>query len=1271
MRLFQMGLASSMTLLLTLALPGSPADAAPSAKQGASKKQGKKPQGKGGELEGKRASQTPDKGLAGDITRRKEEKAKDIPALKYDDYALGVELQVASKRREQIESLQKIIDLGPSAAEAPDLTFRLAELYWEESKAFFFEANRRDDDIFRARAANDTRAVAEAEKAKKQSLDRMAHFQKLAIDQYSTIIRKYPKYARMDEVLFYLGKTMSDAGQEKNAVTVYKKLIKDHKESKFLPDVHIAIGQYYFNNASQNPSYLPKALLAFQDAAKFTESQIYGYALYLQGWCFFNMGDHASAAEMFKQVVYLGDIQGGKADAKTSSLAREARNDFVRSYSNYGDAFSAKGEFQKVGGAEHWWNMLKALGNLYYIDGKDKEATIVYKVLLKERPLSPEAPFFQGRIVDCIMRVGDKKKTSEQVRELVRITQEVERAGVIKTENDKKEFEKARDLSERTMSNLAVNWHNEAKKTRDDRTFLLAAEVYQDYLSIFPDSPKAYDMRFYYAELLNDHLSKFDLAAAEYSKVALIDIAKIDPQPDENGNKPEPQKPGRWLENATYNAILAYDVVATRFEKTEKLPENPGKQQLPIPKIKQLLLEACLRYIKYVPKGNQRTEVMYKSAQIFDRYNYFDRAAQIYGAIALEYPESNLAEFSANLMLDVLNRQEDWAKMNEWARKFYAEPRLAKGQFRDELRKMIEMSSFKLIMQLEEKKDFVGAANTYLTFVGEFPKSDLADQALFNASVDFFKGKQIDKSLEVCNRLISNYPKSKFMPQCLYANGENYEMIGDFELAAQNYEAYALAYASQAGSEEKPPPEPPPKAAKGKKGKKGSKAKPAKQAAPAQKQQGKVNIPPGVKYEKSKAQIALFNAGVFREGLGQYREALKNRALYLELWPSGKDAEAISLSMNDLLQKTGQWSKAILRLDDYVRENSRNPDKVLQGELRILKIYEKMQKRADVERTLKLINDFVSKLKPAQLDELGTQAKEAVARASYWAIEPEFEAYARISFPNDDKKLKGVMEAKQKALLNAEKRYSEVIKMKVADPAICSLYKLGMLYKNFSDQLTSAPVPDMPFPKQLNPIKHLMNKPWEKWPAEYREAIPQADFENIKAQLADAEEQFKQAYRDQLFELAMPLEEKAADGFLLAVQESRNLTMYNDCAREALRLLADKYKPSMFPKVTEYLADVEAAAGAQEGNAFVAKVIDAPAGEEGSEAAMEGMRQTASNASPSSAPPKKAAPAAAAPQKKAAPAPAASSASSNAAGADSEGDDDEEPDSPEEDEDLF
>ncbi len=1190
MRPISMHLFSAISLLLALSVPMDAGAARPA-------QQGKKSASKAGELSGKRASQAPDKGLAGDITRRKAEKAKDIPALRYDDYTLGVELQVASKRQEQIESLKKIIELGPSSTEAPDLTFRLAELYWEESKYHFFEANRKDDDIFRARADNDKAAVSRAEGEKKQSLGRVAHFQKLAIDQYGAIIRKYPKYERMDEVLFYLAKTMWDAGQEKNAVTVYRKLIKDHKESKYLPDTYVAIGQFYFNNAPGNPSYLPRALISFQEAARFTDSQVYGYALYLQGWCHFNMGDHASAADMFKSVIYLGELQGSKADAKTGSLAREARNDFVRAYSNYGDAFSAKSEFQKVGGADHWWNMLKALANLYYGDGKDKEATIVYKMMLQERPLSPEAPFFQGRIVDCIMRVGDKRKTSEQVRELVRVTQEVERAGVIVTENDKKEFEKAKDLSERTLSNLAVNWHNEAKKTRDENTFLLAADVYQDYLEIFPNSAKTYDMRFYYAELLNDHLSKFDRAAEEYTKVALMDIARIDPPADESGNKPAPEKPGRWLENATYNAILAYDVVATRFEKTEKLPENAGKAKLPVPPIKQQLLEACLRYIQYVPAGNQRTEVMYKAAQIFYRYNYFEQATQIFGAIAFEYPESNLAEISANLLLDAFNIQEDWAKMNEWARKFYAEPRLAKGRFRGELGKLIEMSSFKLITQLEEKKDFVGAANTYLTFVSEFPRSELADQALFNASVDFFKGMQIDRSLDVCARLIADYPKSRFLPQCLYANGETYEMIGDFELAAQSYEAYASAYARQAGDRAGASA-----AAKNKK-------RPARGGrAEAQGQKRAEAAGNAAKFDSEKAQVALFNAGVFREGLGHFREALKNRTLYLELWPDSKDAEAISLSISDLLEKTGQGGRALQRLDDYVREHSRNPDKVLQGELRILKIYEKMRRPKDIERTLRLIYDFASKLTPAQMDKLGLQAREAVARASYWAIEPEFEAYARIAFPSDDKKLKSVMEAKQRALVNAEKRYSEIIKMKVAGPAICALYKLGLLYKNFADQLGSAPIPDMPFPKQLNPIKHLMNRPWEKWPADYREAIPQADFENIKAQLAEAEEQFKQAYRDQLFEFAMPLEEKAAEGFLLAVQESRNMAMYNDCARDALALLADKYKPSLFPRVTEHLAEVKAGAGAQEGNDLIARIVPPI---EGAAAKAEGMLKAA------------------------------------------------------------
>src|SRR5258707_4108750 len=116
----------------------------------------------------KGTSVAPDRSLAGDLTRKKEEREA-VPALHYDQFRLGVELQVASKRHEQIESLTKILRLAPDQRELPGLLFRLGELYWEESKFFFFEANRKDDEVIRAINRGD-QAAQERAKAEKEHL---------------------------------------------------------------------------------------------------------------------------------------------------------------------------------------------------------------------------------------------------------------------------------------------------------------------------------------------------------------------------------------------------------------------------------------------------------------------------------------------------------------------------------------------------------------------------------------------------------------------------------------------------------------------------------------------------------------------------------------------------------------------------------------------------------------------------------------------------------------------------------------------------------------------------------------------------------------------------------------------------------------------------------------------------------------------------------------------------------------------------------------------
>ena len=1074
----------------------------------------------------KATSASPDKSLAGDITRPKQEKGVAAPALQYDQFRLGVELQVASKRHEQIESLTKIIGLSPDPKEAPSLLFRLGELYWEESKFFFFEANRKDDDLINATNRGDAVGQERAKAEKEELVAKSKEYSQMAVEQYSTIIQKYKDYPRTDEVLYFLGHNLMEAGDERKALVAYRRLIDNFKKSKFLADALLAFGEYYFNTSKGKKDMLEKALDYYKQAASFPENQLYGFALYKQGWCYFNLANYAKAMDMFKAVVLYGEYAGAAAverDAGKSgkaTLIREARNDYVRSYARVGSPADARAEFGKVASKpDDRFLMMKQLANLYYDDGKDREAALTFNSLIHERPLSPEAPGFQGKIVDCVLRAGNKKMTVEQVRRLVKLMQDVEKANVAKDENDKKALVEARELSERALSNLAVNWHNEAKKTRDEETFVLANEVYSDYLTLFPENPKAYDLRFFWAELLNDNLQKYERAAEEYTNVLMQDAKRI-----EAG-----QKPGKWLANAAYNAVLANDEMVKAAEASGKLKqENTSDvhKKAPIAPQRKALLDACERYLQYVPQGHKRVEIAFKAANIYYRHNHFDEAVLRFSDIALKYPDykfengDRAAEVAANLVLDSFNLLGDWTKVNEWARKFYNEPKLANGKFRDELSKVIEQSSFKLIGQLEAKKEFAKAGEQYIAFVGEFPKSEIADKALFNASIDFYNAKMLDKAIDTRNRIIRAYPKSEHVPACSYANAEAREAIGDFEQAAHAYEAYVNGYEHSLSAADR--------AAAKKHKKKGAKS------ATATEKPKEVQV-----WEESKAQVALFDAGVLREGLGQHRLALRDRERYLELWPDSKDADAVFLSIADLHEHSGAYSRAIKQLEEYQRRNSKDSAKVLTIEGRIGAIYErKLNRPRDAQRSYERALAFYEKQPTRIKKSLDKTSLDAVARAHYTNAEADYRKYAGLrlrwgKLPHPESDFKQGLKDKARALEALQRQYTQTVNFKSGDPAVCALYKIGLAYDNLAYSLINAPMP--------------------------RGAPPE----------------LHEALREELGRQAQPVKDKAAEAFLAVVNKSRELDIFNDCYAKSLKLLRETYRPQQFPQVQEDVVDLK------------------------------------------------------------------------------------------------
>jgi cellulose synthase operon protein C len=1070
------------------------------------------------ELKKKETSIAPDKSLAGDITRKKK-KEEDAPTLSYDAFRLDVELQVASKRREQIVDLSKIIELSNDKKEKPGLLFRLGELYWEESKYFFFEANRKDDDKIKAMNGKDEAGVQRAESEKADLMAKSKEFADLAVEKYYLIVQEYKTYERTDEVLYFLGLNLMDSSDEKNqkkALASYKRLIEKYQKSKYLADAYLAVAEYYFNGSKGKRELLEKALENYKNAAKFPENKVYGYALYKQGWCYFNMADYENAMNQFKTVVLYAKLQGdeeveGKGKSRKQGLVKEARGDYVRAYSRGGGTpTEAKERFGKLAEkADDLRQMTKQLGNLYYDDGKDREAALTFDMLIKERPTAPDAPGFQGKIVDCIMRAGNKRQTVTQVRRLVKIMDDVLKGNPSMNDKDKKALDEARELSERTISNLAVNWHNEAKKTRDEETFGFANDVYADYLTLFPESPKAYDLRFFWAELLNDNLSKYQRAAEEYTRVVRVDIDRVEKKVDG-----KPGKPGKWLNNAAYNSILAWDSLLKEMATADagKAPSGSGdpSKKAAIPPVKQSLLEACERYLKYVEKGEKKVEIAYKAAKIYYDYNYLDEAVARFADIALKHPDykfengDKAGEIAANLVLDSYNILQDWGKVNEWAKRFYAEEKLATGKFREDLEKLIEQSSFKLINQLEAKNEFGKAADAYMTFVQDWPKSELADKALYNASIDYFNAKMLDRAIEVRKLLIQRYPKSQYVPKTLFALAEGYEAIADFEDAADHYERYVANYEKSRG--------------------------PAKKATG----KGKKDLSPVAEqvWEEQKAQDALYNAGVFRDGLGQYKQALKNREKFLDLWPKSKDAEAVTKSIIDLQEKMGLWTKAQKLYEEYEQDQIKDPSKLLWAEGRIAWIYEEKIKNLTGARKIFIrILDYYEKLNKKQKEALDIQALDSVARASFVMNEDDYRRYSAIKLKwttlQNIGELKGSIKTKAKGLEDIQKVYTKTVQFKSADPAICALARIGLAYDQFAEALSNPPVP---------------------------KGIPEDLLFEVKTQ-------FEQE--------ALPIRSKASEAFAATVLKSQELDVFNPCSSKALEMLRTKYKSDQFPKMGE------------------------------------------------------------------------------------------------------
>ena len=672
------------------------------------------------------------------------------------------------KRHESMSFLKDLLRRGTAQGEQKaEMLLRLADLYFEEGRDIYLQEMDKFQTEYDA-CFNDEHCNAEGMLPdNEESHD----WQSKSIKLYQQILSNYPQYQRADEATFYLATALQEIGQPDNAVKEFTRLVRTYPQSSWVPDSYVMIGEYYFE---RNNAY--KALVAYQKAAAYRDSDKYSFALYKLAWCYYNVGEYGKAIDTMKTVVAhaMSSVNADEGARKSKiQLQDEALKDLVRFFADAGEMDEAYAYFNKLGKKNLIRSMLKRLATTYFEQGKFEQCIQTYRRLIAEDPQSKNAPEYQNEIIQAYQKIGKKHETLQEIDRLLK-TYGKNSSWARANASNHEALANASHHIEKNLRTVSTNYHNEAKKLGTGRaakeTYALAYTAYKVYLNEFPDSKYSYDVRYAFGELLYS-INKYDEAYTQYMKVVSID------------------EKGKHSEFCSESAIFAAKKMVKKTGNSSSSP-NPGDTgSIALSEWEQNLLTALDQYSRLFPESKKTKNIIYESAYLLYNKNHFKDASDRFRIVIAMDPQSKEAEQAANLILDSFTLVEDWSNLKDVSKAFYDQDGLGSSQFKKDVYGIYERASFKLIeVTFEKSQDKAAAADAYWAFYEEFPTSEVADVALNNTAFYYHETGNLRRSMEARHTLIDSFPKSKFYANNIASLGFDYESIADFENAAMWYE---------------------------------------------------------------------------------------------------------------------------------------------------------------------------------------------------------------------------------------------------------------------------------------------------------------------------------------------------------------------------------------------------------------------------------------------------------------------------------------------------
>ena len=933
-----------------------------------------------------------------DRIRTAYQEQKDVLSQQYDKAIEELEEEERERRLEAIARFQAFIEKYPShPTYTPDAMFRLAELYFEKSADDFLVANRSYED--------ELVAFDEGARASEPEPPEPNYEQTIAL--HRALIAKFPDYRLADAARYLLGYSYAEQQQPDEALQAYLQLVENHPSSRFLPEVWTRIGEIYFDRGGTEN--LELAIAAYGEVSKFPESPYYHKALYKIAWTYYRLDRYDEAVDAFIALVDYADRQEELTGVSGSELRAEAIEYVAisvadESWGGFDRAQEVFGRLEDKAYAPELWQQY---GETLYDQTRYDLAIRVLRYTLDQYPNEPGNPEAQEKIVRAYEQQRDFDGATE-ARERLVADYSAGSDWYVANRDNEDAIRKAESLTERSLYTAAIFRHQQAQAfKRDGRlsnarsSYGQAADAYETYLDRFPKSSNAYDFQFYLAECLF-YSERYLDAAQKYEGVR---DSTID---------------NKYLDAAALSAVITYEKLIEEQGgggKLTKIPlqtadERQGRPVEPqeLASLRQDLVRASDRYLTLMPDGERAPAIAYRAGEVYYRHDQFPEARERFEAIVAKHPESEVARYASNLIIESYLAVEDWEAVEEVSNRLMkAATGGGETTQRDEFLSQLQVFKVGALVVQAEKFDSAGefekAAETYVRLVDENPSHEFADKALFNAAIAFEKVKRFDSASKVYARIYDNYPKSDLAPRALFRVGINAEKGFDFDNAVEAYGQMIARYPDSA------------------------------------------NI-----------QDAMYNQAVVLENTQDYGRAAEAYKRYATRFSDRDDAAEVFFRSALVYEKMKAYPQMVETLDAFIRDYSRDRKQRERVVFAHQKIGEARKAQGQVRQAQQAYRKCVQQFQRSRLS-VQSPAAGYAADCQLELAEAQFRAYDELEIEGTGQAQVRALRAKAKAQRDVENAYKRVFRYKRVTPTLAASYRVGHSYERFAEALFTAPIP--------------------------------------------------------------------------------------------------------------------------------------------------------------------------------------------------------------------